>query len=101
MTQRKKQLPPEMEVEDINPGPDPDPIPGTPPGPEGYKPPPGEKHLTHIEIDQETGYNMLTGEKLSTPRVIKGEEKELKSFMETAPKLGYKIKILYAPNRKG
>jgi hypothetical protein len=63
----------------------------------GYIPDPKEKHLMHLEIEQEAGYDIRTGKKLSVPKIIQGTERELKSFMETAPKLGYKIKIIYKP----
>lgn len=106
MTQKQNQLPPDDEpkMEDLSAGLDQEsattPPPEQPAEPK-FKPLPGEKHLMHLEIDQEAGYDSRTGKKISTPRIIKGEEKELKSFIETAPKLGYKIKVLYTPNRKG
>jgi len=57
----------------------------------------GDETFYHVEVER-THFDPATGQKLSTPIVVKLTAKDYENYVKVAEsRLGYKTKILYTP----
>lgn len=65
---------------------------------DSYSVPKGEAHLIHVKIESKQ-FNPKTGERLSTPRIVKYGQKEWKiAIKNSLRQQGYDVEVLHDPN---